>query len=117
MKDTQDAISAFLDDERFDGQELADALSTPEGRDLLIDLVALRHLTASEGKEFATSAASGSRRWLPRLVAAAALLLALLGGYIIGDRRRAMTTPDAPSATRVVEVQATWQVDLPGRLQ
>ena len=44
MSTTREVISAFMDDEPFDGQELAVALSEPEGRELLLDLVALRHL-------------------------------------------------------------------------
>jgi hypothetical protein len=117
MRDTADVISAFLDDEPFDAREMADALSTSEGRELLIDLVALRHLTAHEGKELADATVPRSARWMPRLAVAAAVLLALVGGYVVGDRRSHMTASDAPSPTRVVEVQATWQVVLPGRVQ
>ena len=46
--DTHDVISAFLDDERFEANALVEALSQPEGRAILIDLIALRHLTRAE---------------------------------------------------------------------
>ena len=39
MNNTHDVISAFLDDEPFDSSTLAEALSEPAGRDLLIDLI------------------------------------------------------------------------------
>ena len=44
MSSTHEVISAFLDDEPFDPQELSDALSDPAGRALLIDLIALRRI-------------------------------------------------------------------------
>ena len=37
-----DVISAFLDEEPFDAKELGDALSLREGREQLIDLIAIR---------------------------------------------------------------------------
>jgi len=43
-----DVISAFLDNEPFDSQELAGALASPEGRDLLLDLIALRAIVQPE---------------------------------------------------------------------
>ncbi len=42
MSSTHEVISAFLDEEPFDSEELMDALSDPAGRALLIDLVALQ---------------------------------------------------------------------------
>jgi hypothetical protein len=42
-----EVISAFLDDEAFEPRALAEALAHPDGRDLLIDLVLLRHLAQS----------------------------------------------------------------------
>ena len=48
MSDTHAVISAFLDDEPFDPVALADALSDPAGRALLIDLLALRHIVQPE---------------------------------------------------------------------
>lgn len=110
MNDTHDVISAFLDDEPFDANELANALSQPNGRELLIDLVALRHVMNAEGQPVPVQLAgpqkhSRLRAWLP----AAAVLVALAGGYFIGERRNQPAAGEAPSATRVVEAQGEWR--------
>lgn len=39
---TDDVISAFIDNEPFDSADLARALAEPAGRELLLDLLALR---------------------------------------------------------------------------
>jgi hypothetical protein len=109
MSDTHAVISAFLDDEPFDSDALADALSDPAGRALLIDLVALRHIVQSEEAFASVAPTSPARRFSLRpLLAAAAMLVALAGGYFMGERRSAVETLDPPAPTRVV--QATeWQ--------
>jgi len=106
MTDTHAVISAFLDDEPFDAAELAAALGDPAGRTLLIDLVALRHIVQPD--EPAAAAAPTLRsRWRP-LLATAAMLVALAGGYVIGDRRSAVENSEPPAPTRVVQA-AQWQ--------
>ena len=109
MNDRYEVISAFLDDEPFDPRKLADAFSEPAGRDLLIDLLALRHL-AQPGSKAAADAFDRrpTRSAFHPLVAAAALVLALAGGYFIGQRQDAGAS-DPPPATRVVEASAPWQ--------
>lgn len=108
MNDTHTVISAFLDDEPFDAGELGAALSDPEGRALLIDLVALRHIVQPD--DGVAAARPGRSAWRP-LAAAAAVLVALAGGYFIGERR-AGATSDPPAPSRVVQADA-WQA-LPG---
>lgn len=105
MNDTHAVISAFLDNEPFDAGELAEALSDPSGRALLIDLVALRHVVQPDD----TAVLHHERRsaWRPWL-AAAAVLLALGGGYVIGGSRATVDASDPPSPTRVVQA-AEWQ--------
>lgn len=100
MNDTHAVISAFLDNEPFDAGELAEALSDPSGRDLLIDLVALRHVVQPDD----TAVLHHERRsaWRPWL-AAAAVLLALGGGYVIGGSRATVDASEPPAATRVVQ--------------
>lgn len=113
MSDTHDVISAFLDDEPFNASALAGALSEPAGRDLLIDLIALRCLTQADGK--AAPAWTARRQWRasPRaVIAAAAVVVALLGGYLVGERRREVAMSAAPPATRVVPAPMAWQ-DVP----
>jgi hypothetical protein len=117
MSDRHEVISAFLDDEPFDANALAQALSEPSGRELLIDLLALRHLVRTEGKEAAVLTAPTS--WpssLRALVAVAAVLVALVGGYLVGQRRSESAMSAAPPATRVVQAPAAWK-DVPsGRM-
>ena len=117
MSDTRNVISAFLDDEPFDQGELAEALSEPESRDVLIDLIALRHLVQPVGAEPPAMPTQRRRRSAWQLsVAAAAVLVALAGGYLAGARRSDSHVDDPPAATRVVEASAEWQ-DVPaGRL-
>lgn len=113
MSDTHEVISAFLDDEPFDSRELAKALSEPAGRDLLIDLIALRHLTQIDGKE--ASPLRDRTPWrssLRAIAAVAAVLVALVGGYVVGERRNEEARSVAPPATRVVQAPAAWQ-DVP----
>ena len=118
MSDAHEVISAFLDDEPFDSRQLAQALSEPTGRDLLVDLVALRHLVRTEGIDASALRDQKPRRSpLRALVAVAAVLVALVGGYFVGQRRSDMALSAAPPATRVVPAPAAWQ-DLPrGRMR
>jgi hypothetical protein len=117
MSDRHEVISAFLDDEAFDGNALAQALSEPAGREVLLDLVALRHLVRTEGKEAAAlTAPTLWRSSLRALVAVAALVVALVGGYLVGARRTESEMSAAPPATRVVQAPAAWK-DVPsGRM-
>ena len=111
MYDKHTVISAFLDDEPFDGGELAAALSEPGGRALLIDLVALRHLAQPDDMIGIAETRTASSRWRP-LLATAAMFVALAGGYFIGERRAAPDPPGPPAATRVVQTN-DWQ-PMPG---
>jgi ABC-type nitrate/sulfonate/bicarbonate transport system substrate-binding protein len=106
MTHTHDVISAFLDDEPFDATELAAALADPEGRTLLIDLVALRHIVQPDETAASTTATFRSR-WRP-LVATAAMLVALAGGYFLGERRSVVEPSEPPAPTRIVQ-ETTWQ--------
>ena len=117
MSNTHDVISAFLDDEPFDANQLAEALSDPGGRDLLLDLVALRHLVQPRGSRADYVPRQRRRPMLPALLATAAMLVALVGGYLVGQHRDGAALSEAPRATRVVEAPAAWQDVPPGRMQ
>jgi hypothetical protein len=108
MTDRHTVISAFMDDEPFDAAELAAALSDPEGRSLLIDLVALRHIVQPEEPVATAPAGTFRSRWRP-LLATAAMLVALAGGYVLGDRRSAVEQSEPPAPTRVVQ-ETAWQI-------
>lgn len=110
MTQSHDVISAFLDDEPFDATELAGALSDPAGRELLIELVALRHLVQPDATASRAIERRPARSSLRVLVAAAAVVVALVAGYAIGGRRaETATVTDPPTATRVVEATSGWQ--------
>jgi hypothetical protein len=116
--DPHAVISAFLDDEPFEPQALAAALSEPAGRTLLIDLVALRHIVQPEAKPMA--AIAGTSRWRSTLrygAAAAAIVVALVGGYVAGDRNTAPPASEPPAPTRVVQPQGGWQLVPEGGLR
>ena len=118
MNDTHDVISAFLDDEPFDASQLAEALSAPAGRDFLIDSIALRHLAQPGDKAPRTSRdPTPWRASLRDVLAAAAVLVALVGGYLAGERRRDTGLQDAPAATRVVDAPPAWRELPPGRMR
>ena len=110
MNIDHEVISAFLDDEPFEPQALAEALADPACRELLIDFVLLRHVAQSDESASAVAAtpALPSKRPL-YLVAAAAAVVALLGGYQLGQRQSTDDSPRPPAATRVVQSAPVWQ--------
>ena len=103
-------IATFLDGEPVAVERLRDALARPEGREHLIDLIALRQLVVSEpiGATSLSVLALPARRgvWRP-LAVAAALVLAVVGGYVTGSR--------AGREPSVAVVQAPQQADAPPR--
>jgi hypothetical protein len=110
MNTNEDVISAFLDDEPFEPQALADALSDPRGRELLIDFVLLRHVAQSDDGPSAVTPRPVRQVKRPLyLVAAAAVVVALLGGYQLGQRQSAAEALRAPAPTRVVQSAPAWQ--------
>ena len=112
MSTNHDVISAFLDNEPFEPQELSEALADPSGRALLIDLVALRKLAQPDEP---MSTITLSPRRLPagvRLALAAAVLtLAVLGGYQLGERTGEQSL-DPPAPTVTIKSSPAWQ-DVP----
>jgi hypothetical protein len=110
MDTNHQVISAFLDDEPFEPQALADALADPAGRELLIDFVLLRHVAQSEESASVVTATPAPRSNRPLyLVAAAAAVVALLGGYQLGQRQSTDDSLRPPAATRVVQSAPVWQ--------
>ena len=109
MNTNHEVISAFLDDEPFEPQALADALADPAGRELLIDFVLLRHVTQSEESTGVVTPTRARSKRSPYLLAAAAVLVALLGGYQLGQHQPADDSPQPPAATRVVQSEPVWR--------
>ena len=113
-----EVISAFIDNEPFDANELGTALATPEGRELLLDLISLRHVVIADGTTESASRVPARMSWRA-LAAAAAIVLALGGGYVAGQRIANDAHPAAseklpPTPTRVIELN-DWQHSQGGR--
>ena len=100
-----EVIDAFLDGETVDRDELKQALAEPEGRDYLVDLLDLRAATTEVADVDVRP--THPRRWRS-LAAAAALLLCVGGGYLVGQRSVQVPPPvpgmavAAPVGQRVV---------------
>jgi hypothetical protein len=96
-----DVISAFLDNEPFDGPELSSALATAEGRELLLDLIAMRSLV-SPPDAIAGAPATVKRptRWF--LASAAAAVVTLVAGYQMGRVSQSHLPASGPGATAAV---------------
>jgi hypothetical protein len=110
MNTNHEVISAFLDDESFEPQALAEALADPAGRELLVDFILLRHMAESEEPANVVTPRPALRSKRPvYLVAAAAVIVALLGGYQLGLRRSTDDSLQPPAATRVVHSEPVWQ--------
>ena len=121
MSDELEVISAFVDGERVDHDALRRALADAAGRDYLIDLLALRESVAEMTPQMpiAVAARPGTAMRVLRFGgAAAALVLAIGGGYVAGHRSAeseiamapavaspATSTTPAPAPTRVIRLE------------
>lgn len=108
MSANYEVISDFLDGEAFEPHALGEALADPAGREMLIDFIVLRYAARAQADDVAMRAEAPARRLPGRLLlAAAAVFVALLGGYQFGQRNAGPEPRSAPEATRVVQVH--WQ--------
>jgi hypothetical protein len=101
MEDAHDIVAALVDGERVDADDLQRALGDVDARDYLIDLLALREVVAGRPVVLNTASGQGRRSstawWL---VAAAALCISTLTGFVAGQRQtqRAVSAPTHTSA-------------------
>jgi hypothetical protein len=114
LTDPFEVIAAFVDGERVDPALLKSALALPDGRDYLVNMIALREVVMNDTTTAATVTPRPARRWL--VAAAAAIVLSLGGGYALGHRlavakdaagiNHTPTAADvaAPPPTRVIDV-------------
>ena len=108
MNANHEVISDFLDGETFEPRALGEALADPTGRELLIDFVVLRYAARAQANDAVMRAEVPRRRSSSRLIlAAAAVLVALVGGYEFGQRESGPEPARPPEPTRVVQVD--WQ--------
>jgi len=133
MIDPHEVIGAFIDGERVDSSELAQALAAPDGRDYLIDLLALRELVDDRalagGREISRGPSPVRWSWLS--LAAAVLIAVTFAGYAIGLRRgqiqlatghepivapQATSPLPAPAPTQVIRFErgVNWQEQIGG---
>jgi hypothetical protein len=106
---THDVISAFLDDEPFDPAELAAALADPDGRQLLLDLVALRALVRDEPIAAPVRAAALSRpKWIAVGFLAASILFGAGAAWLLPPllRQRRADVPPVPDRVITVDTGA-----------
>lgn len=115
-----DTIAAFLDDERVDPIALKLALATDEGRDYLVELVAMRELIAIPTAPSAAIAPTppGAASWRGLVAAAAVALTVGIAGYAAGhftaERRIAAEREEAnkaPTPTREIPPEAATLSD------
>ena len=116
MENMEEVIAAFVDDERVDTDSLKRALALPEGRDYLVELLAMRELVAMPiDPALVQPAVKGGapRRW--SLAAAAALLLAVssAGGFFAGARLGRPTPQTGETSTPSVIAPSTATVVAP----
>jgi hypothetical protein len=90
-------VESFLDGEHVDLQELREALAEPAARDHLVDVLALRRDVWASGPHqwSAAYAKRESRRNSVTWMAAAAVVLSLATGYLVGHRSPPLQRVDA----------------------
>lgn len=100
-----EVISDFLDNEPFEPQALAAALAAPEGRELLLDLVALRALVADDPAvaPIQRRGALASRsRWIAAGFLAASLIFGAGAAWLLPPLLRQQRADVPPRPDRVV---------------
>jgi hypothetical protein len=97
MDETQDVIAAFVDHERVDAADLVRALERAEGREYLVDLLAMRELVERQTQAATVPVlrSTSPRRGVLAVAAAAMVIVGGLAGYHLG--RRAGLVPDEVS--------------------
>ena len=128
MDEQFEALAAWVDGEPVARTDVALALETSEGRDYVLDLMALRHMVNVSTPSLSTTGVAGrARRWPTLAAAAAAVVLCAAGGFYAGrivspisstDGAAAMVSPvstpasiSAPAPTRVIQLEenTSWR--------
>ena len=103
--DTHEVLSAFLDNEDFDAGELARALAQPGGRELLLDLVALRTLVQDDGPAapaVVKTTAASARRWIAVGFLAASIVFGAGAAWLLPPLLQQQRADVPPRPDRVV---------------
>src|SRR5262245_11584918 len=127
MESRFEIIDAFVDGERVDAAALKRALAESEGRDYLVDAWLLREgvqedMALESPVVTPPRRARGPRPWL----LAAAILLCVAGGYLVGYRTGGALTPKpiapvsaptvTPTSTSVPPPAKSFPVPAPTRV-
>lgn len=126
--DLQDVVSAFVDGEPVQANELRAALADADGREYLLDLLALRGLVRPGGAREAASVApfaaalkldsqpSNTSR-APRLVwttaAAALIAVSTIAGFAAGRMARVTPEPANPPTVTMQAIPPAFSVPVP----
>lgn len=89
-----EALAAWVDGEPVSRTDVAGALETSEGRDYVLDLMALRRMVSQTTPSLVTPSGTRTRRQWPMIAAAAAIVIAA-GGFAAGR----FLTPASPAVT------------------
>ena len=130
METQFEALAAWVDGEPVARTDVAHALETAEGRDYVLDLMALRHMVDVTTPALITKVTPRqTRRWPTFAAAAAAVVLCAAGGFAAGrlvtpvqiaspQGRDAVVVPIstpssiiAPAPTRVIRLEegTSWR--------
>jgi hypothetical protein len=120
MIDSPDVIASFVDGERVDASQLAAALADADGRQYLVDVLALRDLVETQSLAAAPVTARRSpgtaARWLWGAAAASAVLIAGAAGYATGARQAERTTVVSPGIAAAVRADIRLPAPAPTRV-
>jgi len=102
--DSYDVISAFIDGEPFEPPDLAAALADPGGRQMLLDLVALRTIVRDEpiAAPPRASAAVSRPKWIAVGFLAASMLFGAGAAVLLPPLLRQRPADVPPTPARVV---------------
>jgi hypothetical protein len=104
--ESYEVVSAFLDDEPFDAAELAMALADPAGRQMLLDLVALRTLVREEPIAPPAAAFMVSRRtWIAVGFLAASVLFGAGAAWVLPPLLQHQHAEVPPTPDHIVTIE------------
>lgn len=111
-----EALAAWVDGEPVARADVAGALETREGRDYVLDLMALRHMVEVTTPMLAAKVPPRSARQWPAIAAsAAAVVLCAVGGFAAG-RLLTPETPASPSGITPISTPASISAPTPTRV-
>ena len=102
---THEVLTAFLDNEPFDPAELARALADPGGRELLLDLVALRTLVRDDPIDAPVRPAApapSARKWIAVGFLAASIVFGAGAAWLLPPLLRQPSADVPPTPDHVV---------------